>query len=41
LSGLAARFQRILAISIAGGADTADEQAPNYILDLLGNWQLV
>jgi hypothetical protein len=40
-NGLATRFQRIRAIALSGGADTADEQAPSYVLDLLGNWQLV
>lgn len=38
-TGRAKRFGKVRAISVSGGGDTVNEQAHDYALDLLGDWQ--
>jgi hypothetical protein len=39
LTGRARRPAKVRAISVAGGVDTATEQAHDYVLELLGDWR--
>ena len=41
LTGGVKRFNKVRAISVSGGGDTVNEQAHNYVLELLGDWQRI